>query len=158
YGEAREAFRHGLDLARDVPFQGDVTRELGDQVRLAERAEAGQELHRFVERLRPLYAADGLPPAQAHALERRCREFWDQRDRIAERLLPQPAPDLDRQVQTDMLDLALLWTELRVRLAGGESQAAARRAGLEVLDQAEALFGPSCVVDRERREYATALG
>jgi tetratricopeptide (TPR) repeat protein len=158
YGEAREAFRRGLDLARDVPLPGGPGRELEGQLRLAERAEAGQELHRFVERLRPLYAADGLPPAQARALERRCRALWDERGRIAERLLPQPAPELDGQVRTDMLDLALLWTDLRVRLADGPSRADARRSALRLLDEAEALFGPSCVLDRERQEHATALG
>jgi tetratricopeptide (TPR) repeat protein len=158
YARAREAFQRGLALARDVPFRDGLARELSHQLRLADRAAAGQELHGIVERLRPLYGADELPPAQARALQRQCRSFWEQRGRIADRLLPQPAPALDEQVRTDMLDLAVLWTDLRVRAAGADAKGAARRQALDVLDEAEALFGRSCVLERERHDHAAALG
>jgi hypothetical protein len=59
-------------------------------------------------------------------------------------------------VQTDLLDLAILWTGLRVRLAAGHQAGAARREALKVLAEAEATFGPSCVLDHEQR-YADAL-
>jgi tetratricopeptide (TPR) repeat protein len=63
-----------------------------------------------------------------------------------------------QQVRTDLLDLAILWTGLRVRLAAGHEVHAARREALEVLAEAEATFGPSCVLDHERQAHAAALG
>jgi tetratricopeptide (TPR) repeat protein len=75
-----------------------------------------------------------------------------------QRLEPQPDPELTQQLQADLLDLAILWTDLRVRLAPADQACTARREGLEVLDQAEALFGPSCVLYRECQTHAAALG
>src|SRR5262249_8513646 len=58
--------------------------------------------------------------------------------------------------RTDLLDLGILWADLRVRLASG-SRAAARREALQTLDEAERLFGPSPVLALERQAYAEAL-
>jgi serine/threonine protein kinase/Flp pilus assembly protein TadD len=158
YREAQAASRRGLALAEDLPFQGELTRELREQLRLAERAQAAQELHLFVERVRALCSADGLAAREARAVETHCRTFWQERDAIVQRLGSQADPELERQVQTDLLDLALLWTDLRVRLARGNETAAARKEGLEVLDEAERLFGPSCALCQERQLHAEALG
>src|SRR5262249_42840122 len=94
------------------------------------------------------------PPAEeAGALADRCRELWRQRERIAD-ALGRSGPEPDEQVRADLLDLAVLWADLR---ATGAAPAAHAEA-LEVLDQAEALLGPSCVLDRERRVHALAAG
>jgi serine/threonine protein kinase/Tfp pilus assembly protein PilF len=158
YREAQAASKRGLALAQDIPFQGDLTRELRAQLRLAERAQAAQELHLFVERVRTLDSADGLAPGDAQAVETHCRAVWQQRNAILERLGSQPDPELERQVHTDLLDLALHWTDLHVRLARGNEVDAARKEGLEVLEEAERLFGPSCALCQERQVYAAALG
>jgi serine/threonine protein kinase/Flp pilus assembly protein TadD len=156
YGAAHAAWRRGLAAAENLPFHGELTEELLGQLRLAERAEAAQELHLFVERVRALYGADGQPAAELRAVERHCRAFWQRRDQIARHLGAQPVPERE-QVQTDLLDLAILWTDLRVRLAGKSEINAVRQEALEVLAQAEALFGPSCVLDGERRVHTAAL-
>jgi tetratricopeptide (TPR) repeat protein len=127
------------------------------QVRLAERAEAAQELHRFVERLRALYGADAQPTAAVQAVEAHCRAFWQKREVIA-RTLGAPSLPEHEQVRSDLIDLAILWTDLRVRQAGTGEGRWAREEALEVLAQAEALFGPSCVLEGERRAHAAALG
>jgi tetratricopeptide (TPR) repeat protein len=57
-----------------------------------------------------------------------------------------------------MLDLALLWSDLRVRLAPPAEVAVVRRQALQVLDEAEALFRPSAVLYQARVEHAVALG
>jgi tetratricopeptide (TPR) repeat protein len=132
-------------------------RQPAPPVRPAERAEAAQELHRFVERLRALDGADAQPTATAQAVEAHCRAFWQKREAIA-RALGGPSVPEHEQVQSDLIDLAVLWTGLRVRLAGAAEVARAREEALEVLAQAEALFGPSCVLDCERRAHAAALG
>jgi tetratricopeptide (TPR) repeat protein len=99
-----------------------------------------------------LTPTDGL-----RTLERRLRRIWESRGRI----LPQPVEGLDegllQRLRIDFLDLAILWSDLRVRLAAG-SEPHARRDALRTLDEAERLFGASPVVARERRCHAEALG
>ena len=159
FGPARAAGRRGLAMAEGLPFCQGLAEELRGQLRVAERADAAQELHLLAERLRTLYGADdqrGTAQAQAAALGGHCRDLWQSRDLIVERLGTQPAP-VQEQIHNDLLDLAILWTDLRVRLAG-KNDAPIRRMALEVLAQAEILFGPSCVLDCEYRAHGAALG
>jgi serine/threonine protein kinase/Flp pilus assembly protein TadD len=152
YEEARNAFQRGLATAEDLPFGGALTQELQDRLRQADRAKAVQELHLFTDRMRILYDVSALPPAEARAAETHCRALWEKRELLTRRL----ASERLQQVQADLLDLAILWTNLRVRLA--EDANSARREALEVLRQAEALFGPSCVLCLEQQSHASALG
>src|SRR5262249_2708250 len=56
------------------------------------------------------------------------------------------------------LDLAILGVHLRIRLATKNDIDSVRNEALRILDEAEALFGPSCVLYRERGATAQALG
>jgi serine/threonine protein kinase/tetratricopeptide (TPR) repeat protein len=156
--EALDAFRHGIQLAEDLPFQTALTGLLREQIRRAERGQAAAELHQLAERLRPLYGADQLPEAQARAAEAHCRQFWDKRELILDLLKTESQPEAANQVRADLLDLAILWADLRVRQTDAGRAATAHREALELLDAAETLFGPSCVLCRERAGHARALG
>jgi serine/threonine protein kinase/tetratricopeptide (TPR) repeat protein len=158
YADAEETFRAGSALAEDLPFAGDLRRQLRDGADRAERGQVGGDLHALAERVRPLYGADFLPAEEARAVAGQCRTLWEKRELIVGRLGQQPDPDLDQQVQADLLDLAVLWANLRVRLAPPAEAPLARKEALDVLAQAEALFGPSCVLYRERQTLARALG
>jgi tetratricopeptide (TPR) repeat protein len=158
YAEALDAFQHGAALSADLPFADGLRRRLRDGGDQAERGRAAGKLHQFCEQVRPLYGAEALPAEQGRALADRCRVLWQQRDAIAGRLGPAPAPELEQQVRADLLDLAILWANLRVAVAPAGEARAAHQEALEVLAQAEALFGPSCVLYQERRTHARALG
>src|SRR5262249_13340453 len=132
--------------------------ELREQLRHAEQSRAARDLHSFTERMRALYDVDNLPREEGRAAEAHCRAFWQKRSFLAARLVPDAAPGRASQVQADLLDLAILWMNLRVRLAPGPEEAVARREALEVLAQAGSLFGPSCVLCRERLAHAAARG
>jgi serine/threonine protein kinase/tetratricopeptide (TPR) repeat protein len=155
YNEARAAWQRGLAVAEDLPFYEELSEELRDQLRQTEAVEAARELHLFVERVRDLDGTD-IPPAEARDVEVRCRAIWQRRSLVVERLGPRLGPER-AEVRTDLLDLAILWTNLRVRLAGTEVTAASHRDALAVLGDAEALFGPSCALSCERRAHAAAL-
>jgi eukaryotic-like serine/threonine-protein kinase len=157
YGQAGDAWKRGLERADGLPFGGRLTQQLRDHVHLAERLQAAQELNLFVERVRALYGADSLNTAQARAVEAHCRTFWEKRSQIVERL-SSLADAEDEQLRTDLLDLAILWTDLREHLAPAEDLDAVHRQALEVLTEAEALFGPTCVLCRQRQTHAAALG
>ncbi len=161
YAEALNAFKHGIALVEDLPFGSDLKQHLHDRLREAECGQAVHELHLFRERVRPLYNAASLPEAQARTVELHCRAIWEQREAILERLQPRPDSDLERQFRTDLLtdllDVAIFAANLRVRLAAPDEAAAARKQALKILDEAEALLGPSHELRRERQILAQAL-
>jgi serine/threonine protein kinase/Flp pilus assembly protein TadD len=156
HAEAAGSFRHGLDLTEDVPLTGGLRAELADGLRRAELGQGAGELHALAEQLRTAYGAEALNPAAARAVEAQCRALWQRRGLILGRLADPTDPDLGRQVRGDLMELAVLGADLRVRLAAGGE--AARREALDVLGEAEALFGPGCVLARERQAHAAALG
>jgi serine/threonine protein kinase len=132
--------RRGLSAVQGLPFQGELT---GDLERLLSRADEGRaaadrtagaaELHRLADRTRFLYGAEKLPDAGRAALAAGCQTFWDDRHRVVERLSP-----LNPTMRADLYDIAICWADL-----SGEP--------LAVLYQAEALLGPTPVLDQERR-------
>jgi eukaryotic-like serine/threonine-protein kinase len=62
-------------------------------------------------------------------------------------------------LRDDLLDLAVIGSNLRVALEPDPTKAgAARRASLRLLDEAEALFGAGHVLYRARQVHANALG
>jgi tetratricopeptide (TPR) repeat protein len=155
--EAAESLRHGLALVEDLPLPGGLAGELRQHLQVAERARVAVALHALCEQLRPVCGAEGLPPAQAELLARHCAQFWQQRERLRP-LERQGDRALEDQVRTDLLDLAILWTHLRVRAARGASRLRGHREALEVLAQAEEWFGSSCTLELERSLHARALG
>jgi serine/threonine protein kinase/tetratricopeptide (TPR) repeat protein len=156
-GEALSAFKRGLALTESIPVSDELTRQLRMEAQHAESAEVARDLHVLVDTLRPYYGQALLERALARQVEASCRRFWDLRGEIQQRLARHLEPDLTLQFRTDLLDLAILWSDFRVSLAG-ENDASARRDALEVLDQAETLFGPSSVLDLERAAHIQALG
>ena len=66
-------------------------------------------------------------------LEAPARALWEKRFLIREHL----GRGADAEVDHDLLDLALSWTELSVRRAAPGEEAAARRQALRVLAEAE---------------------
>src|SRR5262249_19079346 len=140
------------------PLAGGLRERLRDGIDRAERGTLAQGLHELCEQMRPLYGMDSLPADDARAVAEHCRAFWENRELIVGRLGRQATPEEEERVRADLLDLAILWTDLRVRLAPAAGRDAARREALLTLEQAEVLFGPSRVLQRERRAHALALG
>src|SRR5262249_33503279 len=104
-------------------------------------------------------SAAAHPVPSAREVERHCRALWAARHS----LLGHPGTPLDagleRQLRDDLLDLAVIGSNLRVSLEGGAvGGGEAHRAGLRLLDGAEALYGPSHVLYLARRAHAAALG
>jgi hypothetical protein len=155
YAAARGAWQRGLAEVDGLPFQQSLVEELRHELRLAECVEAAQELHCFVERLRSLHCGDGQPDSDVEVIHTQCQAVWQRRNLIAGELAAQDVPDRE-QVRTDLLDLAILWSDLRARHAG-KNEVAVRKEALEVLDEAEAMLGPSGMLDIERRAHQAAL-
>ena len=156
---AIRALEHGLYVARDLPFQAALADELDGQLQralaAAGRAAAGRELNQLANRIRLIYAADRFTPEELTKLEGTCREFWENRARIVERLRPDTAAPLEASVRDDLIELAIARADVLVRLAPADGQDKARRHALAVLDEAEALFGSGPRLDVERRRLCS---
>jgi tetratricopeptide (TPR) repeat protein len=160
---AAGALQRGLAVARGLPGQGDLADELERGLRQAEQgrtaanqAAAVRGLHQLADRVRFLYGADHVPPESLRRLEAPCRDLWDSRGRIVERLSPEGGPALEPDARDDLLDLAIFWADLQVKLASPEGKEEARRKAVTALNEAQALFGPSRVLDEERRTFGAA--
>jgi len=158
YGDGSAAAKRGFSQLENLPGNRELKLLLLDRQVLAARAQAAQELHDIADRFRLLYGMDFFPSGKLQALDAHCNEFWAKRDVILERLGRELEPHIEQRLQLDLLDLAILGADLRVRLAGKDRVATARREALQMLAQAETLFGPNAVLYHERRLHAQALG
>jgi serine/threonine protein kinase/Flp pilus assembly protein TadD len=157
-GDAFASLEKGLALAEGLPFSGTLTRELHAELRQAREARAEQQLHALAERIRLLHGAEGLAEGEAKGLELQCREFWEKRELIVRRLGVERDRAVREAVGNDLLDLAILWGDLRARFVTGRLADRAHMAALIVLEQAEGLYEPSCMLYHARAVHATALG
>ena len=154
YADADAAFRRGLDLAEDLRDNEALVNGLNGGLRLAGRAQKAQSLHRLADALRFADALDCYPPRELYVLEAACGKAWAGRARLTDRS-GAVLEDRDEQaIREDLVDVALLWSDLRVRLRRGEAANQARQDALGVLTEAEALCGPSAALCRARQAQA----
>ena len=154
YSEAEQRAKQGRERIAGLPFQEHLFEAFDRQIEAAKQGQSAEELHTLADNLRLLFDAAPAPGSDLRGLASHCRATWEARHRLA---TPSDA-DLATQQQADLLDLAILWADLHVRLAATDDADAARREALKVLADAETTFGPSPVLFRERESYAEALG
>jgi serine/threonine protein kinase/Flp pilus assembly protein TadD len=156
YDQALKALGHARTLSSALPGSQRIQETIEQQINLTQRAVTGRQLHQLVDRLRFLSAESALPSRRTWKKEGPlCRQLWEKRHLFLSKKPAELSPALARQTREDLLDLALLWTDLQTRFAGDRTS---EEAALRVLDQAEAEAGPSAVLSLERQRHAEALG
>jgi eukaryotic-like serine/threonine-protein kinase len=159
YPEATRALTRGSALIEGIPGGERLSRELAEALHRAGHLEQADRLHRLVDRLRFADSAADRPVPSSREVERHCRALWDSRRSLIDRPGTPLDPKLDQRLRDDLLDLAVIGSNLGVRLETDPKKAGeAHRAGLAILDEAEALIGPSHVLYRARQVHAMALG
>ncbi|HKA54783.1 MAG TPA: tetratricopeptide repeat protein, partial [Candidatus Binatia bacterium] len=156
--EAVHTLTHGLAVVEQFAGDRGLRQALEGQLRLARRAGQAHELHLLTERLRFLFGVDPLPPSEARTLEQRCRDLWDQRRHLIECSGQDLGPEAEERIRRDLLDLTIIWPDLRVRLAARGEIRKARQEALELLAEAEGVLGRSPILYHERHRHAQALG
>jgi tetratricopeptide (TPR) repeat protein len=165
YGRAVESLERGLTKAQGLSeghaIQAALEERLGParaELRRVQRREAAASLHSLANEIRLRHTGPGESPADLHSLARACRSLWEKRGQILDRTAGNAA--VERQVATDLLDVALIGAGTQVRLAPAEGPARrqALHAALQTLADGEALFGPRHALYRERQALAAALG
>ena len=128
-----------------------------DDVRSSPRRTAADDLHSLVEQLQFIDGLELLPAKNLQKLEEGCREVWRRRAQFSN---PgdSATDDNGRRIRTDLLDLAILFADLHVRIAPAELRATAQRESLDILKQAESELGDNVVLSAERKNYAAEAG
>ncbi|WP_026012014.1 tetratricopeptide repeat protein [Singulisphaera acidiphila] len=159
YSEAARVLARGAALIEGFPGGRALAQEIAGQAQRVQLARDADLLHDLVEKLRFFDSAAPFPLREAKAVENHCRVLWVTRRTLLDRLEGALNAESEARFRTDMLDLAVIGSSLRVRLASdAEHSNSARREALRVLDEAEASFGPNHILFCERRAHAQALG
>ena len=156
--EAEGALERGLAFIEGMPFGGQLRRDLESQRNRAKHSQMAQQLATVVDKVRLCYGGDFASPEDLAALAQECGTFWNNRDAILATLKPGLDPELEEQLRFDLLDLAVLWSDVRVRVAKARDIRAVHERAIEVLNEAERLFGPRCILYLALQEHARALG
>ncbi|MHB1556559.1 MAG: protein kinase domain-containing protein, partial [Isosphaeraceae bacterium] len=159
YARAARALTRGAALIEGLPGAGGLEAQLADALRRTARLDEADRLHRLVDQLRLAESAADRAVPSAREVEEHCLALWARRHSLLDRRGLPADPQLEEQLRRDLLDVAVIGSYLRVRRqAGPRAIARAHRASLDLLDEAEALLGPSHVLYLARREHAAALG
>ncbi len=159
YAGAARALTRGAALIEGIPGGDALHVQLADALRLTSRLDEADRLHRLVDRLRLAESAADRAGPSAPDVEEHCLSLWARRHSLLDRRGLPADPQLEEQLRRDLLDVSVVGSYLRVRRqAGRQAIARAHRAGLDLLDEAEALLGPSHVLYLARRAHAAALG
>jgi tetratricopeptide (TPR) repeat protein len=158
YAEAVGTLDRGLEQLGDTLGGDSLRTDLHHCRQRAARAHDIQALHAQVEHSRYLHDDELLKPATVTALETHCRAVWQQRDRLLPGAAEPLEADMEEMLRRDLLDVSVLWSHCRVRLAPPGQATVARREALAILREAEILLGPSPVLSRERGALAPTVG
>lgn len=153
---AKVAADRGLYLAAELPWRGTLVRDLQAAGQLAHKGALVEQLHLMIVRQRGAYGTDTLSGPEAKRLESEARQIWVQRRLLLEHETSRYWSE--SQVKQDLVDLAVFWSDARIRVAGDDERAAVARQALDVLDEVERLCGPRLVLAREQARIANLVG
>ena len=157
YAEAIRSFSRGLDLIERIPGSSDLSEKFSEQLRLARRGQAAEQLHVLTNQIRLYCGDEGRTLKEVQTLEEHCQKIWNTRGLLVKPVGARLEPALEEQIQADMLDLAILWAELRSRSAPADRVQEVCRDALQLLTEAEKLLGSSIILTRERQAYLEKL-
>jgi serine/threonine protein kinase/tetratricopeptide (TPR) repeat protein len=151
---AEKVLSEGLALVDESSDDSGLAEQLRQELGRVRHARNAAEVHALADRLRLRYGGSRARADELAALRPRWEQVWARRARLMSRDASGPGRLPARQLETDLLDLGLVWADL----CAGVGSAAARREALRVLDETEAMFGPSVVLCRQRQACAAVLG
>jgi eukaryotic-like serine/threonine-protein kinase len=147
----------GTHLLEMIPFSHQLQEDLAADLRVSREKQLVRDFRRVADQVRIRSMADSLNRRELSDLEASCREAWNSLHLISARL-SNLEPEEQQRVQNDFLDLAILGASLRVQLAVTSEKSQAHEAALRLLEDAEAVFGPSSILCFEQKVHAEALG
>ncbi len=158
FAEAADAFERGTLLTVHLPGTKSRRAELASELALARRLAKLEELHQLAELVRYRYGRTPPPQEEARALIRLGQVIWQRRQSLIPPVANPGEVGIDDRTRDDLLDLVVLWADLRVRFAVAGDATQARREAVRILTEARALLGDSPSLERERQAQLKGLG
>ncbi len=115
-------------------------------------------LRRVVDELRLLNGPRDLPRNQLDRIDTMCGRIWEQRETLAKMASTLSSPDADTRIGNDLTDLAILWSDLRIRLADSKALSKEQVDSVARLQETERLFGLSPALCFEIQRHAATAG
>lgn len=147
---AERSLLQGLQTARATRGAGGLTNELNQELHRARGLQLVRRLHGLMDELRTLYGFEPLPRRETGQFLARCREMWAHRQELVQFSADSGTLRERNGLLNDVVELAVLWTDLRLRISKSGERDAAQAEIVAVLDEAESLAGPSAVIAFER--------
>ncbi len=124
-----------------------VGQRLRDHIADAARTELALQVRQAAEEIRALYCSDAIAPERLRALTAHCESLWQRRDAVLAAL-----PDSHNlDARADLQDIAVCTASLELRAAAEARSDPQRQHALRLMDEAEASFGRSAVIEYERQ-------
>src|SRR5262249_59163379 len=120
-----------------LPAVGPQRRMLQAQLKQVHEDRQTEELHHLAEVIRFRYGLAPPPAEEAQSLLRVGRRIWQARAVLLAQAGSPGDPDRPDRVRIDLLDLILIWADLRVRHAAASEIAEALREAVAALEQAK---------------------
>ena len=117
-----------------------------------------EEMHRLAELIRFRYGIAPPPEEEARSLIRLGSAIWEGREQLFRPHASGDEQPFDERTRRDLMDLIVLWADLRGRYPRGGEGSEGTREVLRVLTQAETLLGSSPSLERQRRACARGSG
>lgn len=169
--QAQTLLEHGRSLAGGLPFRlihwaGGMDLPGRIEVYLSyvhqrqqafRRLEQVQQLHNLVDHLRTLYSAEHINRGELAPVLHEIRNVWMERENLATMLVEMTGEPQHAGFQADLRDLGIIWADLCERLQAAGTVHASRQEALQILQQAENLFGSSWVLQQQWQALARLL-
>jgi len=143
YEAAIRQFLAGQELAEHTYGGDHLQAELSRRLTQAHRLQRAGELKKVVGLLHLYALQDHTPLRLQWVLEAAGRKLWADRRLLTDRAGGRLEQAVETDIREQLQELALLWTDLCVRIAPPAHEESARREARHALTDAELMFGPS---------------
>ena len=151
YDDAIRTLKRGLDDAAALPAAQEWRKALHSELVLTQHRQLTAELHELANRIRFHYGVELPGPEEARSVSRLCKAIWDRRAQLLSATDSDRETTLHEQIATDLLELAVINTDLLIDIAPSGQLEPAKSEALRILAEAEHDFGRSFAIDGRRR-------
>jgi serine/threonine protein kinase len=157
FSDAVQTFEQGSEQAAGLPGAGRLAAALDAHLLAARRASKAADVHTFTNFMRFHAVLQPMPPRMRLFVDG-SKNLWKEREWLLGKGDVILEESIEQSLRADLLDLPLLAAHLRARLVPPQQTHQAHKEALDLLAQAEALFGRSGVLARHQWAHAQALG
>ncbi len=158
HAAAISRFLAAKELAEHTYGAEPLRVELHDRLRQARRLQLANELDKVVGQMRFYALQDHTPLRLQWVLEGAGRKLWADRELLIDRSAVPMEMSVEKNIQSRLQELVILWTDLHIRVTPPAHAEQARSEVREMLAEAERMFGASLGLSLAREQQGEAPG